>query len=497
MKVQLNVLSGALSGQVTVFSESPIEIGRHPSSHLQFDQDQDLDVSGRHAVITLKGTRWIIQDRDSMNGTLVNGHAITSDTALGDTDQIRFGPNGPLVEIRLVSDGTRDGITRPQTTQPKAPPKAPNAAPRPTGGIPNSVIGPDDRPKAPQPPPKPPRSASTTQQRVRIEVGRQTRRLRAFTIVLFVVLLGVAAAFFYVTDRQRRLRAAEIAAIEARTDSIMQAAATAIGALEGEVAGLGTALRQSQGEVGRLRSDLAAAQASGSEDEVQALRLQLADASQALLNLEAAADVDYGAIVDANQQAVAMIWADLGSGNIQVGTAFAVRSDGTMITCRHVVAGENGTTRPLRLAIKFADSYQVFPAELLAVSNDVDLAIVKVNIRGGVPTIQGLSDRPDTLRQGDPVAVIGFPLGTDLPMTAAGRSQTIARTTFTAGSVSKVLPDLVQLDGYGAQGASGSPIFDRNGQVVSILYGGEPGSSGRIVLSIPSTLAIDLLNSGN
>ena len=69
----------------------------------------------------------------------------------------------------------------------------------------------------------------------------------------------------------------------------MQAAATAIGALEGEVAGLGSALRQSQGEVGRLQSDLAAAQASGSEDEVQALRLQLADASQALLNLEAAA----------------------------------------------------------------------------------------------------------------------------------------------------------------------------------------------------------------
>ena len=33
----------------------------------------------------------------------------------------------------------------------------------------------------------------------------------------------------------------------------------------------------------------------------------------------------------------------------------------------------------------------------------------------------------------------------------------------------KVLPDLVQLDGYGAQGASGSPIFDRNGQVVGII----------------------------
>ena len=60
-----------------------------------------------------------------------------------------------------------------------------------------------------------------------------------------------------------------------------------------------------------------------------------------------------------------------------------------------------------------------------------------------------------------------------------------------------MLSDLVQIDGYGAQGASGSPIFDRHGQVVSILYGGEPGSSGRIVLSVPSNFALALLNSQN
>ena len=435
----------------------------------------------------------MIQDLGSTNGTLVNGHAITGDTALGDTDQIRFGPNGPIVEVRLVSDGTPDGISRQQTAKVKPPQEPPRATPRPTSGVPAGSAEPKPQKASVQPSQR----SGDTQQRVRIEVGRQTRRLRAFTIVLFVVLLGVAAAFFFETDRQRRLRAAEISAMEARTDSLLQAAANAIGALKGEVEGLGAALRQSQGEVGRLRSSLAAAQESGSDDEVQALRLQLADASQALLNLEAAADVEYGAIVEANQRAVALIWADLGGGNIQIGTAFAVRSDGTMLTCRHVVAGDDGSARPLQLAIKFADSYQVFPAQLIAVSSEADLAIVRVNIRGGVPTVQGLNERPDTLTQGDPVAVIGFPLGTDLPMTATGRSETIARTSFTAGTISKILDDLLQIDGYGAQGASGSPIFDRNGQVVSILYGGEPGSSGRIVLSVPSTFAVDLLNSQN
>ncbi len=488
MKAQLKILSGTLAGQVKVFSTAPIEIGRHPSSHLQFDPDLDLDVSGRHAVITLKGSHWIIRDRGSMNGTLVNGHTVASETTLDDTDQIRFGLTGPIVEFRLVPDSTPDGIL--ETAKARAKPESPRAAARPTGRATAREV----HNEPPTPNAESEHSGSTTQ-RVRVEVSRQTRKLRALTVVLFFILLAVAGAFFYQTNRQRRQREAEIAAVEARTDSILEAAATAINTLEGQVEGLGATLRQSQAEVGRLRSSLAAAQESGSEEEVRELRRQLADASQALLHLEAAADVDYSSIVDANQRAVAIVWADLGDGNIEVGTAFAVRSDGTMLTCRHVVAGEDGSIQPQRLAIKFADSYQVFRAQLLAVSNDADLAVVKVNIRGGIPTIEGFNQRPDTLRQGDPVAVIGFPMGTSLPMTDAGESGTIARTTFGAGSVSKTLADLVQIDGYGARGASGSPIFDRNGEVVSILYGGEPGSEGRIVLSVPSTLALELLES--
>ena len=430
----------------------------------------------------------MIQDSGSMNGTLVNGHAITSETALGDTDQIRFGPNGPLVEFRLVADSTPDGII--EAAKEQTPKEPQRSAPRPTSN------GSVSRPTAEKPArSREPEGSRNTEQRVRIEVGHQTRRLRTMTVVLFVVLLAVAGAFFYQTDRQRRQREADIAALEARTDSILQVASDAISALEGEIEGLGAALRQSQSDVGRLRSNLAAAQAAGSEDEIAELRRQLADASQALLHLEAAADVDYSSIVDANQRAVALIWADFGGGNIQVGTAFAVRSDGTMLTCRHVVAGDDGSARPLRLAIKFADSYQVYPAQLRAVSNEADLAIVKVNIRRGVPTIQGINERPDTLDVGDPVAVIGFPMGTDLPMSEAGESRTIARTSFTAGSVSKTLSDLVQIDGYGVRGASGSPIFDGAGQVVSILFGGEPGSGGRIVLSVPSTFALSLLES--
>ena len=107
---------------------------------------------------------------------------------------------------------------------------------------------------------------------------------------------------------------------------------------------------------------------------------------------------------------------------------------------------------------------------------------------GGVPTVQRLSTRPDTLRQGDPVALIGFPLGVELPM-----SDNVARTSLFAGTVSKALTNVLQIDGYGAEGSSGSPIFDEAGAVVGVLYGGEPGSSGRIVYGVPSTYVVRLL----
>jgi len=115
-------------------------------------------------------------------------------------------------------------------------------------------------------------------------------------------------------------------------------------------------------------------------------------------------------------------------------------------------------------------------------------------VNGGVPTVKGLSSSADG-HPGDPVAIIGFPLGVELPMLASKDERPAAKTTFTAGTISKVLPDLVQIDGYGAEGSSGSPIFDRKGDVIAILYGGQPGTSGRVVFAVPASYATRLLKS--
>jgi serine protease Do len=244
--------------------------------------------------------------------------------------------------------------------------------------------------------------------------------------------------------------------------------------------------------MGDLQARLRSAEAGGRRDEVDRLRGRLASAAQALTTQQAAALVDYRAIYDANHRAIALIWAEFGPGDVQMGTAFAVRQDGMLVTNRHVVQGPQGDRRPLRVAIQFTHSDQVWPATLVGSSAEADVAVVRVDgIRGAVPAIAVPPSAPP-LRPGDPVATIGFPFGTDLPMRSSGEGN-VVRATLTAGLVSKVLPDEVQIDGYGAQGASGSPVFDREGRLVGVLYGGEAGTNGRIVYLVPVNSVTTLL----
>lgn len=485
MKLLLRILSGARAGVTGVFSQSQVSLGRHPSCDLPFDPDRDLDVSARHALIARQGDRWTVRDVASRNGTLVNGHPIRTETRLDDTDQIRLGPAGPTVEVRLVAEGVAD-------RKPAAPASFRGGAPiRATGAepAPRAEPAPQSEPAsqaaaAPAPEPMPPRRASSTTQRIRVEVGRQTRRLRLVAGGL-VLLLVVAGTYVVVTRRQQAAeRARERAAMQAEIDSVVRSSDTAVQQLRGEVAGLADALRQSQAQIQRLQQDLLAAEEAGQRGEVTRLQAELATATDALTAQQAAALLDYRGIHQTNNRAVAMIWAEFEPGDVTTGTSFAVTTDGLMITNRHLVYGPDGTRRPRRLAVQFTSSAQVWRAQVTAASPEVDIAIIRVEgIVGEIPFVS-VPDTSVAAAPGDPVAVIGFPFGTALPMRSAGEPN-LVRTTLTAGTVSKVLPDLLQIDGYGAQGASGSPVFDRDGTLLGVLYGGEPGTDGRIVYAVP------------
>jgi S1-C subfamily serine protease len=462
VKAQFKFLSGARAGQVEAFRKAYIGLGRHPLSDVRFDTERDLDVSSRHAAIVRKPDGFMLQDLGSRNGTFVNGQRIAGDTLLSDGDVIGFGANGPALEFHVMAGDTDE----------HAVPAAAEAMAR--------------RASAPREPiPAAPRRSSTA---VRFAV--EVARLRRTTKVLIALLLVTATAFGWLQWQAAR-RAAELARLQVRADSLMRATQQVSSRFQTELQGVRDALTQSQAETARLRHELAGS--SGDASSVARLRreLEAAEERQRAL-MSAVGGVDYRAISHRNQDAVAMVIVEFSEAERFSGTAFSVDSNGTLVTNKHVLVGEDGTRTPRRIAVIFSGSVQAWQGEVLGVSQEADIGVLRVRIKGGTPRVTGLARSRQGLERGDPVAILGYPLGFDLPMEAQGQ-RAIAEPTLTVGTVSKALTAVVQVDGYGAPGSSGSPIFDRTGQVVGVLYGGQSESQGKIIYAVPAYIVVDYL----
>lgn len=449
MTPRVRVLSGGRAGVIRNITAETLTIGRQADAQLQLDPNTDLEVSGRHAIIGRAGSEWLIRDLGSRNGTFVNGQRITADTALRDGDRIRLGVQGPVLEFLL------------RETSAEAEPPTDSATPveSPTAAV-------------------------------RRQVRRQTQGLRYVVVALVILLLVSAAVFVALSRRQRRAFEEQQNAFRARVDSVLSTSNSSIRMLRGQLGGLADALRSSQDQVRTLQQQLDQAQSAGRTGEVSQLRRQLQSATVALARQQLAAGLDFNAIRAANERAVAMIFVQYEDGQVVSGTAFAVRSNGTLLTNRHVVIGPDGKRRPSRIGIQFSDSRQVWPARLVATDKDADLAAVKVdNIVGAVPVVKGIDMRADTLGPGAPVALIGFPLGGE---TANGKGT--ATPLLTAGVVASATDEGLEVSGYGAAGASGSPIFGADGELVGVLYGGRKEDAEKILLGVPAARVARLLS---
>jgi len=463
VNARFKFLSGARAGAVEMFRKAYIGVGRHPLSDVRFDAERDLDVSSRHAAILRHGDGFVVRDLGSKNGTFLNGRQITGDDVpLKDGDIIGFGPTGPSVEFHIVGSGDE---------------AIPEAARAPFRAV---------SPVAPAPP-----ARASTAVRLAQEVARQTRELRQ-TTKLLIGLLFVAGAWLGWTEWQATRDAREVAALQARADSLNREAQRLLSRFQTELQSLRDALRESQVEVSRLKGELGTAGSRGDAGTVARLRDELQAAEARQRGLAGAAAVDYRTISKRNQDAVALIIVKLSETELFSGTAFAVDSAGTLVTNKHVLTGDDGTRQPQEIAVKFSGSKQWFQARFAGTSADADIGVVRIDIRGGTPRVLGFAADPRNLQRGDPVAIIGYPLGEDLPMERQGQSA-IADPTLTVGTVSKVLSNVVQVDGYGAPGSSGSPVFDREGRVVAVLYGGERESQGKILYAVPASFVVDYL----
>jgi S1-C subfamily serine protease len=204
----------------------------------------------------------------------------------------------------------------------------------------------------------------------------------------------------------------------------------------------------------------------------------------------ALAAVDLPAINARNAPAIAYLVSEL-EGRALAGTAFALTPDGVLLTNRHLVRASDGTPAT-RIAVKFRDRAEWRTARVVRVASAAgdDLALLRLDDAGAatatVPAVRGLAANDAALREGAAVVSIGYPFGRSTPMNGDG-DDFVARTSLYPGTVSKLLPDVLQLAAFAGHGSSGSPVFDANGLVAGVVWGGARESGGQIVYAVPAS----------
>lgn len=455
----LYIESGARSGDVVRLEGRRITVGRDARADLRFDPHRDREVSTHHAVLARDDEGWFVRDLGSRNGTWVDDVRVEGDQRLEGGETLRFGPDGPRCRVELENSGDE-------------------GSPPPTHAHRHD------------------RGEGSLTRRIRAEVSRRTR---ALTLVVAGLGLAFALALAVVgirTDRRAQAWEQERRELEARLDSVLRASESTAGALDEQserIEGLSEALTRSRERVRELRSELDRARTAGTA-EARNLRGRLQAATAALERQQLAASLDFAAIRERNARAVTQIFVERDDGSVVTGTGFAVRPDGTIVTARHLIDPPDGDAEARRLAVQFSGSEQVWPAELLRLDREADLALLRVlNIEGAVPTVVGVNAQPDTLASGSPVAVLGFPLG-GAGAPGDGAADGPPRPLLSAGVVDRVDRYVLEIQGYGERGASGSPVFDATGRVVGVVYGGrELEEGGRRLVGTPADAILRLL----
>jgi protease PrsW len=110
LKLRLTVQKGSLSGHQLELENGTLTFGRNPESSFRFDHRFDPGVSTNHAVVESSPEGFQLIDKNSTNGTYVNGNPI-SQVLLQTGDVIRLGRQGPEILVEVEPSPIAEGIT--------------------------------------------------------------------------------------------------------------------------------------------------------------------------------------------------------------------------------------------------------------------------------------------------------------------------------------------------------------------------------------------------
>jgi serine protease Do len=186
------------------------------------------------------------------------------------------------------------------------------------------------------------------------------------------------------------------------------------------------------------------------------------------------------------------------------GTGFLVDRRGRMLTNRHLAepwwndddaqALEKRGFKPRMLYARafFPGQEDAFPVQVEKRGEEVDLAVLKVDLGGRRIPVLPLERAKDWTVAGQPVVVVGYPAGLEAILAKSDSSvvrsileqhgsnaeritdalgeRGLIRPSTTQGHIGDVTRTDIVFDAPTTQGGSGGPVFNKRGQVVAVEY---------------------------
>ncbi|MEE9412930.1 MAG: trypsin-like peptidase domain-containing protein [Methylococcales bacterium] len=174
------------------------------------------------------------------------------------------------------------------------------------------------------------------------------------------------------------------------------------------------------------------------------------------------------------------------------------------------------------LAVTFPKNTMRIPAALARISNEHDVAMIKIDTPYAVPRVNLFDGHADSIKPGDEITILGYPaVSEEVAVITASQdmfnqiSETtiIPDPTVTPGVIGKVLRGTASPTGGEKQeyisnsdsyqltatatgsGNSGGPVFDQQGRAIAIFYAGRQLSSNdaRVTFAVPIKYGIKLM----
>jgi S1-C subfamily serine protease len=205
-------------------------------------------------------------------------------------------------------------------------------------------------------------------------------------------------------------------------------------------------------------------------------------------------DEDITAVVATARESVVTITADGVATNrfspfsvptTGVGSGVILTSSGYILTNRHVVDDSQS------LSVALADGREL-PASIVRISDDTDLALIKVDATGLPAAAIGDSD---ALAVGQTAIAIGSPLGTYTETVTRGIVSGLDREITVTNEATRrqtTLSGLIQTDAAINPGNSGGPLLDAAGSIIGINTAVASSAEG-LGFAIPIAAATSLI----